>query len=267
VASDLYRGGMVFHRHGGLNPAKWVAGIRDAAIRAGSLVQGNTPVTALAREGAAHLAETPRGQVRAGEVLVATNGYTPPALAAHRRRIVPVPSFIVATEPLGANRVRSLFPSGRMVVESRERHCYYRPSPDGERIVFGGRAAMFDAPERLARGELARLLAEVFPELRGVALTHSWRGRTGFTFDAIPTVGRLGGLWHAIGYSGNGNAMAPWLGHKAALRILGEPEGETAFARTDLPARWWHRGHAWFLPGADALFRLRDLRARLGRGD
>lgn len=265
VATDLYVGGVAFPRHGGLNPAKWVAGLLAAARRAGAQVQGMTPVAALRREGGGFVVETPRGTVRAAQVLLATNGYTGRAFPWHRRRIVPVPSFIVATEPLGANRVRSLFPRGRMVVETRERSCYYRPSPDGTRIVFGGRAAMAEVPDAFARRSLAGLLRGVFPELGDVALTHSWRGRTGFSFDLVPSVGGDRGLWHAMGYCGNGNAMAPWLGHKAALGMLGDPEGETAFSRTGFSARWWHGGGDAVLPFADIALRFGDLRDGLAR--
>ncbi|MEM6680227.1 MAG: FAD-binding oxidoreductase [Pseudomonadota bacterium] len=265
VATDLYAGGTVYPSHGRLNPAQFAAGLLAAVERAGACVQGNTPVLALRREGTGHRVETPRGAVQAGAVLVATNGYTPAALPEHRRRIVPIPSFLVATEPLGQNRVRSLFPSDRMVAESRDRHCYYRPSPCDTRLVFGGRAAMMEVPERFAISQLRGLLAQIFPQLGRVSFTHAWRGRTGFTFHALPSVGQLDGLWHAMGYSGSGNAMAPYLGHKAALGILGLPEGETAFARTGLPTRWWHRGTPWFLPFADLFFRAGDLRASLAR--
>jgi len=258
IASDLYAGGTLYHRHGGLNPAEWVAGISRAARRAGAIVQGATPVTALVRDAAAFRASTPRGAVRAGAVLAATNGYTPEMLPALRRRIVPVPSFIVATEPLGDNRMLSLIPKRRMIVESRERHCYYRPSPDGTRLVFGGRAALRQIGDAKARAELRRLIAQIFPDLAGVELTHSWRGRTGFTFESLPHLGQIDGVWHAMGYSGNGNAMAPWLGHKAALKILGDPAGETAFAKTGFPTRAWARGTPWFLPAADLMFRMRD---------
>lgn len=264
VASDLYRGGIVYPRHGGLNPARWVKGLLAVAIRAGAMVQGHTAVTALARHGAAHRVETPRGSVRAGQVLAATNGYTGAALPGLRRRIVPVPSFIVATERLGANRVRSLFPKGRMIVESRERHCYYRPSPDGERIVFGGRAAMFEAGKGFTERQLTGLIAQIFPDLGPVAIEHHWRGRTGFSFGLLPNVGQIDGIWHAMGYSGNGNTLAPWLGHKAALGMLGDPGGETAFALTGFETRPWHRGRPWFLPAADLVFRARDLWGGVG---
>ena len=127
VATDLYCGGAVYHFHGGLNPAKWVAGILKAAIRRGALVQGDTPVQALERVGAAHIATTPRGLIRAGSILLATNGYTDGRFGTVGRSVFPVPSFLITTDHLGSNRVRALFPTSRMIVETRERHCYYRP--------------------------------------------------------------------------------------------------------------------------------------------
>ena len=258
VATEIYQGGIVFPRHGGLNPAKWVAGLLTAARRAGALVQGDTPVSGLREDGSSFSVETNRGPVRAGQVLAATNGYTPPHLPALKRRIVPIPSFMAVTEPLGANRIRTLLPGGRMVAESRERHCYYRASPDGQRLVFGGRAALFDAPATFVEAQIRGLIAQIFPDLKGITFTHCWRGRTGFTFDYLPHVGKIDGVWHAMGYSGSGNAMAPYLGHKAALSMIGDKDGETAFAKTGFPTRWWHRGRPWFLPFADLTFRARD---------
>lgn len=260
VASDLYAGGTVYPLHGGLNPAKWVAGLADAAIRAGAQIAGDCAVLSVApRADAGFDLRTTRGLVRAGAVLAATNGYTPAALPKQRRGIVPIPSFIAVTEPLGANRVRALIPKGRMIAESRERHCYYRPSPDGTRLIFGGRAAMFAAPQAFVRRELAALIRQIFPDLGAVQFSHCWTGRTGFSFGFLPSVGQIDGIWHAMGFSGSGNAMAPWLGHKAALQMLGDPEGTTAFSHTGLPTRPWHRGAAWFLPFADVTFRARDL--------
>jgi glycine/D-amino acid oxidase-like deaminating enzyme len=262
VATDRYHGGIVFPDHGALNPAKWVAVLMAAARRAGASVQGDTAVLDLVRDGHAFQVTTARGIVRAGQVLLATNGYTTALFSDLRRKLVPLPSFLVATEELGTNRVISLFPQGRNIVETQGRMCYVRPSPDGKRIIFGGRAAMFDiAPER-SDARLRRLIGEVFTELKSVRLTHSWRGITGVTFNRLPHLGRIAGIWHAVGYSGSGNALAPWLGHKAALSIMGKPEGETAFMRTGLPERVWHRGKPWFLPAADLAFNVRDLSSR-----
>jgi glycine/D-amino acid oxidase-like deaminating enzyme len=265
AGTDLYAGGTVYAQHGGLNPAKWVAGLMTAAIRAGATVQGHTPVTALERHNLGYLVSTLRGAVHCGEVLAATNGYTDVALPEARRRIVPIPSYIMATEPLPLSTMAALFPKGRMVAESRERHCYYRPSPDGQRILFGGRAAMFQVANWFAEDELKTLMQKIFPDLGDVAISHVWSGRTGFTFSFLPHVGQIGGVWHAMGYSGSGNAMAPWLGHKAACAILGDAEGETAFRKTPFPTRPWHRGRPWFLPAADVMFRARDVLANLRR--
>jgi glycine/D-amino acid oxidase-like deaminating enzyme len=265
AGTDIYAGGTVFAQHGGLNPAKWVAGLLAAAQRAGATVAGHTPVTGIAAEGAGHRVTTPRGTVRCGAVLAATNGYTDAALPEARRRIVPIPSYIMATDPLPPETMTALFPKGRMVAESRERHCYYRPSPDGRRIVFGGRAALFQAPDWFALDELRSLMEKIFPDLGDVGISHVWSGRTGFTFSTLPHVGQVDGIWHAMGYSGSGNAMAPWLGHKAACAILGDAEGETAFRHTPFPTRPWHRGRPWFLPAADVMFRARDIVANFRR--
>ncbi|MEM8837602.1 MAG: FAD-binding oxidoreductase [Pseudomonadota bacterium] len=265
AGTDLYSGGVVYPLHGSLNPAKWVGGLLKAAERAGACVQGKTPVLDLRKNGASYTAATSRGSIEARDVLLATNGYTSAAFAQTKRRIVPLPSYIITSEPLPPETINSIFPKRRMVAESRERHCYYRPSPDGQRLVFGGRAAMFEAPDWIVERELKRLIREIYPDLGTIGFSHLWRGKTGFTFSFLPHVGRIDGIWHAIGYCGSGNAMAPWLGHKAGLLIAGDPEGATAFQKTPFPTRFWHRGYPWFLPFADLLFRGRDIWNAFGR--
>ncbi len=263
LATDIYHGGIVHHHHGGLNPAKWVAGLLRAAIRSGAEVQGHTLVTDLKKAGAEFIATTSRGKIKAGEVLIATNGYTEGRFGRLGARIFPVPSYIIVTEELGRNWIRSLFPTGRMIVETRERHCYYRPSPDGSRIVFGGRAALFQAKQPFYQRELKGLVDRIFPELRGTAIEFAWKGNTGFTFDFTPHVGRIDGIYFAMGYCGNGNGMAPYLGHKAALQILNDPEGQSAFSEISFEKRWWYSGKPWFLKLADANFRIRDIWANV----
>lgn len=259
VASDSYHGGISYLLHGGINPAKWVYGIKNSALQHGAIIQGDTPVERLHFSSGIHTVQTSRGTVKASEVLMATNGYTPTNFGALSKRVFPIPSFIIVTEHLGENRVRDLFPGLKMIVETRERHCYFRPSPDRKRIVFGGRAAMFKTPDRFFENQLRMLLGGIFPELRNVEITHAWWGKTGFTFATLPHVGKLDNVWHAMGYCGNGNGMAPWLGYKVANRILGNPEGETAFAEIEMPTKWYYNGTPWFLPFADVGFRFRDI--------
>jgi hypothetical protein len=76
----------------------------------------------------------------------------------------------------------------------------------------------------------------------------------------MPQIGQLDGVWHAMGYSGSGNAMAPYLGHKAALQMMGDPAGQTGFSETALETRFWYQKTPWFLPFAHQLYRLKDRR-------
>lgn len=180
--------------------------------------------------------------------MIATNGYTGRGLGWVARRIFRLPSFIVATEPLPAEVIDQVAPGRHMMVESRARHSYFRPSPDGTRILFGGRAALYNMDQRTAAKRLQRTMAEIWPEAAAWRLSHSWRGWTGFTFARIPHVGEHEGAHFAFGYCGNGVALSPWLGRKAALRALGDPAGETAYAKTRLESRPYHIGGApWFL--------------------
>ena len=259
IASDLYRGGVIYHQHAAINPTKWVKGLLRAALLHGARVQDSTAVLGIQRSSKGYLVKTVKGEVKANKVLLATNGYTSANLTALRRRIFPVPSFIIATENLGRTLIKELFPTGMMIVESRARHCYFRPSPDRTRIIFGARAAMFDAPDAFVLSQLRKLLMQVFPQLESVQISHSWRGNTGFAFDMMPHVGEIDGIWHAAGYSGNGNTLAPWLGHKAALQMMGNKEGETAFSHIELKTKWWYHNRAWFLPFLDVAYRGRDF--------
>jgi len=265
VGSDFYSGGLLLHDHGGLHPAKYHRGVLDAAQRAGAVVSAPTPVERVTRSGSGYRVDTPRGPVVASEVLMSTNGYTRQAFRPLMRRIIPVSSYVAVTGELPEDLIRSIMPGRRMIVETRNRHCYYRLSPDGKRLVFGARAAMHQVSQDTATRTIRGLMTEIFPALEGVEITHSWSGRLGFTFAMLPHVGRMDGMWHAMGFSGSGNAMAPYLGHKVALAMLGHKDAETAFMKTEFPTRFWHFGRPWFLPIAHALYRVLDIRDDLRR--
>lgn len=235
IASDLYYGGVLFHAHGGLHPALFHQGLLRAARAAGAEVAGHTPVTGVfSVAGGGHEVATPRGAVRAKQVLVATNAYTPNAIPDLARRVVAMPSFLVATERLGENRVGALVPNGRMLVETAASHLYFRPSPDGQRILMGGRAALHPIPLEEAARRLGAHLLRVFPSLGAVRLDHVWTGHVAMTRSDLAGIGRRrDGVWYALGCNGSGVALMPYLGHKAALKILGDPGGATAFDGID----------------------------------
>ena len=121
--------------------------------------------------------------------LIATNGYTGSLLPELQRRVVPVSSYIIATEALPAELARHLSPRGRMFVDGNRLLSYFRLSPDGRRVLFGGRLHLRHVDERTAARGLYRRMIRVWPELRGYRITHAWKGYLGFTFDRLPHMG------------------------------------------------------------------------------
>jgi glycine/D-amino acid oxidase-like deaminating enzyme len=258
IAADCYHGGLLFHAHGGVHPALFQQGLLQRARGAGALVAGYTPVAAIRRNAEGFVVDTARGSLRADDVVVATNGYTGRATMGLARRLVAIPSFLIATEPLGRTRVQSLIPNGRMIVETREKHLYYRPSPDGTRMVLGGRAALH--PIRLddAAARLMKELRAIFPSLADTRVSHAWTGNVAMTRSDLPGIGKRDGLWYALGCNGSGVALMPYLGHKVALKILGQRDGDTAFDDVPFTAVPFYNGTAWFRPLMTWWFRARD---------
>ncbi|NNE79922.1 MAG: FAD-binding oxidoreductase [Silicimonas sp.] len=256
IVTPMYKGGMVFSEHGALHPAKYHRGLLEAVLRRSIPVSAPCAAEDVTRLSGSHRIRTPKGEVRADKVVLATNGYTTRPFSWFMARVFPVPSFLIATEPLSPNLIGEIAPGCRMMVETRARRSYFRISPDGSRIIFGGRAALVDiAPARAARW-LRDTMCQIWPTLEGTRLSHVWSGYTGFSFGQMPVVGERNGLHYALGYSGSGTVMAPYLGAKAAWQSLGLSKGDTAFSRTRLDRRWYHRGSApHFLKAGDLWYR------------
>ena len=242
IASPLYKGGMLFPNHGALHPAKYLLGLLDAALRRGIPVVPSCPALKVVRVKGAMRTTTPRGPIQAGKVLLATNGYTGVQFPWFSARVFAVPSYLIATEPLAPDLIARLAPGRRMMVETRTKHSYFRVSPDGTRIIFGGRAALVEIGLKKAARRLHQTMVGIWPELSDVRLSHVWAGNTGYTFGHMPHVGARDGIHYALGYSGGGTVLAPWLGRKAALLALDLPEGETAFSAPRLTGRWYFKG-------------------------
>ena len=235
IATDTYAGGVLLPSHGMLHPGLLAAGLAAAANRAGAALSPMTAVERIDRQGSEWRVSGPWGAVRAGALALAVNGYVGLGGGAFRpfaEGVLPLPSTIIATAPLGAERVKALMPGGRAYVDTRSVHSYFRADPDGERLLWGGRASLNPLPPPVAAERLHGHMASVFPELRDVAVTHCWSGKIAYTRDVVPQIGRfaegpLEGVWYAGGYCGSGVAMAPYLGWRMAEKILGGPEAAT----------------------------------------
>jgi len=259
LGTDFYKGGRVRPDIGGVHPAQLHQGIYERALEAGVTVITETTVTAIDRTADGYDLKTTRGTLRAGDCIVATNGYTDQVTDWLRRRVVPVPSQIIATDTLAPALMAELMPKRRMVGDTRFLYNYYRPSPDGTRIVFGGRRGADTDDDIKKCMHLYTNLTEIFPGLEGVKLTHSWWGYTGYSFDMVPHLTVHDGIHYATAFCGSGVVWAPWLGRKAALMVLGEMEdAKSELAKADFPTRPLYNGNTWFLPFVIGWYGLKD---------
>ena len=255
-------GARILPHHGGLHPAKYANALVRLVRERGGQIHEYTRLLRYERTGEEFVLTTSRGTLRARDLIVATNGYTSSATSWLRRRIVPVTSYMIATEEIPAATMRQLFPTSRMVTDTNRLLCYYRPSPDRKRILFGGRPAYTEIKPEQSAERLMRYLRRIFPVLSATSVTHSWFGYIGYTFDHLPHLGILDGAHYAAGYCGSGVVMATWLGRKVAYRLLGSPEGQSAFADIRHPTHILYYGQPWFLPLVQAWYQLQDTSAR-----
>ncbi|MDX1404266.1 MAG: FAD-binding oxidoreductase [Woeseiaceae bacterium] len=262
IGSDRFHGGVRYPIDGGLHPAKYHDGLLRVVTGAGAVFAPQTAVVGIEPTADRFRVNTKRGNVVARQVAICTNGYTGDALPWFRRRLLPIRSAMIATEPLDPAIMDKLMPTRRMYGDSRRVFAYYRPSPDGERILFGGRAAgPGDRPDKNAH-DLRKMLLDVFPELHDTRITHSWSGFVAYTFDHTPHLGNHDGLYYAMGYCGSGVARASFFGTKLAHKMLGnEDEGKTAFDDLPFETKFLYTGRPWFLP---ALVRWHRFVDKLG---
>jgi glycine/D-amino acid oxidase-like deaminating enzyme len=265
IGSDIYFGGMVDETSAGLNPAQYVDGLAKAAQRTGACLYENARVLSVKPETVSgnrrFRAETSRGSLTAREVLLASGAYTTSATPALLKKVIPIGSYIIATEVLPVELARELSPRNRMIYDSKHFLYYYRLTPDN-RMLFGGRAAFFPESESTVR-ESAKLLRQgmvgVYPQLRDTKAEFVWGGTLDFTFDVMPHAGKTDGMHFGIGFAGHGVAAATWIGAKLAAVICGEaddnPFSKIAFPGAPIGLR---SGNTWALPLAGMYYRVLD---------
>lgn len=259
IGSDYYEGGMLVARAAHLHPALYYKGLLDLVVKAGVPIASRTPVNGLSQEaGGAWTVKTPRGSIRAGNVIIATNGYTGDVTPQFKRRVVPVGSYIIATEEFSPEMAKSLSPKNRGFADTRRVLTYYRLSPDGKRMIFGGRAKFgFSDPVETAP-MLYSFMTDRFPQLKGTKITHAWTGNVAFTMDELPHMGKHDGLHFALGCNGSGVAMMSFLGRETARKIVGKSNRRIAFDMPEFPTSPLYHGNPWFLPLVGAWFRTAD---------
>ena len=264
IDSERFAGGLLYKRSAQMHMGRFANGLAQAAQQHGAQIHTRTCVQRLERlgRGQAHRVQTSRGTLRARQVLLANGAARHGSYASFgwlRRRIVPIGSFIVVTEPLGAERATALLRERRTYVTVANIHHYFRLTHD-HRLVFGGRARFgVSNPVSDARsGDILRAgMVEIFPSLAGVGIDYCWGGLVDMTQDRLPHAGERDGLFYSTGYSGHGTQMSVLMGERMAGVMAGDASANPWLGRT-WPAIPGHLGPPWFLPAVGLYYRLKD---------
>lgn len=262
IGSAVYHGALVDEVSAGLNPAQFVAGLANAAEKAGAMLCARARVTKIQRSQNRFLIETERGSLTAESVFVATSGYTGNVTKKLQKKIIPVGSFIIATERLSDDLAHQLSPKNRMIFDYKHYLNYFRLWDN--RMIFGGRAAFFpENKNTIAQsGEiLRREMIQVYPQLKDVKVEFIWGGTLDFAFDMMTHAGEMDGIYYSLGYAGHGVAMGTHLGKTVAESMLNGNIKDHPFARFKFPDAplGLYDGRPWFLPFAGLWHKILDF--------
>lgn len=261
IGSTIYHGALLDEVSGGLNPAQYVAGLVGAAEKAGATLHARARVNKLGRSGRRFVLETERGLLNAESVFVATSGYTGHVTKNLQKKVIPIGSFIIATEKLSDDLIKELIPKGRMIFDYKHYLNYFRLWDN--RMIFGGRAAFFpETSNTIQRSAdiLRREMIQVYPQLKNTKIEYVWGGTLDFAFDMMTHVGEVDGMYYSLGYAGHGVAMATYLGRTVAEAMLNGNIKEHPFASFSFPDAplGLYNGFPWFLPFAGAWHKILD---------
>lgn len=259
IASRYYHGGIHIIDNAALQPALYTDAMRRRAEAAGAEIRGGCAVTGYVREADGRFrVATEWGTVIAGELMVATNGLTDGRLPAFADRLAPINALMMATEELPGELIARHWPRRRTYHDNRRNSNYMQVSPDGRRLVFGGRTGLHRRATPQATEALRQEMIALFPALRDVAISHVWTGRCAVSADMFPHYGVRDGVHFALGYCFSGLAMAPYLGRRAARLLLCQDEGDSFFRCDALKPMPWLARQEVLMPLAMHYYRWRD---------
>jgi gamma-glutamylputrescine oxidase len=218
-----------FHFH----PLKYAQGLARVLAAGGVAIHERSRVARVARAGAGWRVTTAHGEVGAREVVMCCGGYIERLHRRLRGAILPIATYVMVTEPLGA-RLQSAIRTGAAVYDTRFAFDYYRPLPD-TRLLWGGRISIRDRPPAAVAELLYRDMLKVYPQLAGVRIDHAWSGLMSYARHKMPQIGRLpDGMWYGMGFGGHGVAPTTLAGELLAGAIQGDLAGLDDFSRWGL---------------------------------
>lgn len=260
VKSPKYQGGILDRGAGHVHPLRYALALARAAEAAGAVIHEGSEVTAI-DHGPRPALRTARGRVTADHLILAGNGYLPPLERSIAARVMPINSFIAATEPL-PDRWQEVLTQDIAVADSKFVVNYFRFSED-RRFLFGGRESYTLGFPRDIAGPLVRRMEALFPQLRGVRIDHVWGGTLGITMSRLPHIARIApNVLSGAGFSGHGVALSGIAGRAMAEAVAGQAERLDALAR--LPVGPFPGGAALRAPLLTLAMTWYGLRDRLG---
>lgn len=261
LGTDKYFGGIVYPHHASLDVSRYLPGLLKRVLESGALVKRQCAALSIERTGTGFRIISAAGAITAGKVILATNGYSGGLSPPHQRRIIPIGSYVIATEEIPQDTMDRIMPKDRVLSDTRKLVYYYRPSPDRKRVLFGGRVSLRETDPRRSAVKLRNELVRLFPDLGDTRLSHGWMGFVGYTFDELAHCGEDKGLYHAMGYCGSGVGMASYLGMKIGRQAAGIEDEPSVFSKIPFQTRPLYSGNPWFLAPSVLVYRARD---RLG---
>lgn len=258
AGSDIFTSALYEPEGFGLHPARFAFGLSEVARSRGVALTAHCAALDVATTRTGFTVETEQGPIAAGDVIVATNGYTTERpLPQLKKRIVPIGSYIIVTAPLGEDAAAAVFPKNSMTYTKRRLLHYMRRTPDNRILIGGRRNLRTGLPLDESAADLRSSLVRYFPDLSDVEITHVWGGKLAVPFDLIPHMGQIDGVWYAMGYAGHGVGLSTLLGHDLAGMLLGE-NPTSPFAKIPHHGRFYYQGQPWFLGPASVLYRTLD---------
>ncbi|MFT6674436.1 MAG: gamma-glutamylputrescine oxidase [Sulfitobacter sp.] len=258
--SPDYVGGILDRGAAHLHPLNYALGLARAAVAAGVRIFETSPAHHIT-EGAKTLVQTDAGQIEAGHVVLACNGYLGGLNRKVAARVMPINNFIAATEPLGAG-IKDVLPRDVAVADSRFVVNYFRLSHDGRLLFGGGESYGYKFPKDIA-AKVRKPMSVIFPHLADVKIDYAWGGTLGITMKRLPYVARVGkNILSASGYSGHGVGTATHAGALMARAIQGDGDGFDTMA--SIPTHPFPGGAALRNPLLVLAMSWYSLRDRLG---
>lgn len=204
VNSDLYEGGLIDHTGGHMHPLNLALGEAAAFEQNGGTIYEMSPVLHVDTEAPRPVITTANGSLTCRTLVLCGNAYLGHVVPTLERRVMPVSTQIMATEPLGEERAHALIPQDACVEDIRYILDYYRLSGD-KRLLFGGGTVYGGSDPKDIEAKLRRNMDKVFPQLKGVKIDYAWSGNFALSFSRVPQMGRIGNnTYFAHGYSGHG---------------------------------------------------------------